>query len=203
MSEEVTESTDAVETEQPVEAEEVAEDKPLGPKGESALYAEKERRKEESVRRRHAESELAELRESLKPAPEEVPDAQALHDAAVAELTKSTNERVKRSEVKSAATGKFADVSDVFKFIDMASIAIDEHGEVNQSDIDDSIDALLASKPYLAASTGTGSPDAGIRKDPSRPSQLTKADISGWSYHDIESARAAGRLDQMRGISTR
>lgn len=202
MSEEVVNEEAPPAVEAPEEVSEEAVDKPLGPQGESALYAEKARRKEESAKRREVEAELAELKASLEPAPEPVPDAEAIHAAAVAEITKTTNERIKRSEVKSAATGKFADPTDVFKFVDMSKVAVDDNGEVNQSDVSDIIDDLLASKPYLAADNG-GSPDAGIRKDPSRPAQLTHSDIVGWSLPDIEKARSEGRLDQIRGIDKR
>jgi hypothetical protein len=200
MSEDVTnESTEA--------SEEVTEsapvptpadlDKPLGPQGESALHAEKARRREESAKRRELQAELDALKASTTPAS----DIDAAVDKAVAEVTKTTDERIKRAEVKAVASEKLADASDAFKFLDLDSIEVGTDGSVNEQDVRDILDALITDKPYLAAQSGgtIPSPDAGARKASSGPVQLTREEIEKMSPEAIMAAQEAGQLRKAQG----
>ncbi|NKT05180.1 hypothetical protein GS485_11125 [Rhodococcus hoagii] len=130
------------------------DDKPLGPKGEKALAAMKEKRKQERARRIAAEAELRRLRAG-KPA--ESDDADDDEKARIIEerITSRANRRIISAEVRAAAAGKLADPADAHKFLDLDQFEVGEDGEVDEDEIADAIDDLLKDKPYLAAQGGT------------------------------------------------
>lgn len=157
------------------------DDAPLGPKGEKALAAEKEKRRKESERRRAAEAELAKLRNKDS---SEVDQART--EAETAALAKA-NTRILKAEVRAAAAGKLADPSDALKLLDLTQFEVDGDGEVDRDEIGSAIDTLLKSKPYLAAATNgkrfQGSGDGGARgKTPSLDQQIIAAEQkSDWT----------------------
>ena len=123
---------------------------------------------------------------------------QVKREAEIAALTKA-NERIVRSEVKTAAKGVLADPADAFKFLNLSKFDVNDDGEVNEAAIADAIADLIKNKPYLAVQDGKrfqGGGDGGTRKE-SRPAQLTKANLAGMSPQAIEEARIAGRLDDL------
>ena len=178
-------------------------DVPLGEKGERALHAEKERRKEESARRRELEETVKVLEGKLAAGtePADVGSDDKIRAAITEELTASFNDRLKRSEVKAAAAVNFSDPTDALKFLDLSKVQITESGEVNTSDVQDLLDGLLADKPYLSAQRGkVVSPDAGARKGVGAAVQLTIAQVRSMAPEAIEAARRAGQLNTIQGI---
>lgn len=136
------------------------EDKPLGPAGEKALAAEKEKRKKAAAELREAKAELERLRNG---------DDKAAAAAAEAEKAaiKKANARILRSEVKAAAAGKLADPTDALRLLDLDQFEVGDDGEVDEAEIADAIAGLLKSKPYLAANGRPrfqGDVDQGARK---------------------------------------
>jgi hypothetical protein len=168
------------------------DDKPLGPKGERALAAMKEKLKAERAKRRAAEAKLNGEDADDKPDPGAAATARA-------------NARILRSEIKAAAAGKFADPKDALRFLDLDSFEVDTDGEVDEDEIAEAIDDLLKKKPYLAAQSGKprfqGTGDGGSRKGNGRPSQLSREDLKRMSPEAIVKAKAEGRLNEALGIN--
>jgi hypothetical protein len=181
-------------------------DKPLGPQGESALRAEKARRREESAKRRELETELAILKTKIEtpvPAGEAV-DVEAIRADATREAIAAANDRVRRSEVRVAASDLFADPSDALKFVNLDQVHVDGEGNVDGEELKDILAAIVASKPYLGHPQRAAIPasDAGVRKGSAegKPEQISKDKIRSMTPEAIEQARKAGQLDQALGI---
>lgn len=169
-----------------VETDEVEDDQPLGPAGEKALAAEKDRRKAESAKRRAAEDKIKALEAQLnKPSDGAEPDVESIRADAVREANQAAAQRIIKSEVKAAAAGKLADPADAYKFLDLSEFEVDEDGNVDESEVADAITELLERKPYLAAQGGIkkqhGSADGGARKGskPDLRQQLADATARG------------------------
>lgn len=203
-------STTPAENTEPVDADQVdGTENPTDPDGADQLGdAGKKALDAMKAERRELKSLVRDLRAQLeaatKPAAKDTdtPDADAIRKAALSEATKAANARILKSEIKAAAAGKFADPADVFRFLDTDSIDIDADGNVDEGDLNDAIEDLLKSKPYLAAGTPKrfqGSADGGTRNGGNGPSQLTKADLAGMSPSEISKARKEGRLNALLG----
>jgi hypothetical protein len=164
------------------------EDKPLGPKGERALAAMKEKLKAERAKRRAAEAKLT---ENGKPADTDKPDPEAA-------ATARANARILRSEIKAAAAGKLADPKDALRFLDLDSFEVDADGEVDEDEVAEAIDDLLKKKPYLAAAAQggrrrfEGGGDGGARKGAAKP--ITEEQLSKMTPAQIEKALDEGKL---------
>lgn len=162
----------------------VEEDKPLGPKGEKALQAEKDKRKEEARRRREAEAELERLRNGDDKA------AEAAREAEKAAIARA-NQRILRSEIKAAAAGRLADPTDALRLLDLDKFEVGEDGEVDEDEIADAIGKLLKSKPYLAAGGKPrfqGDADQGARKK-TKPASLDEQIAAAEKAGDWAEAR--------------
>ncbi len=193
------ETTEETPVDQVVEETPETDDKPLGPPGEKALAAEKDKRRAESAKRRELEAELAALKAAAS-ADTEKADLEAIKAQAIREANAAAAQRILRSEIKAAAAGKLADPADAYKFLDLADFEVNENGDVDTAEIADAITGLLTSKPYLkAAQSGPGSADGGVRKG-SRPDQLTREQIKSMSSDAIEAARLNGQLNDVLGI---
>jgi hypothetical protein len=175
------------------------DDKPLGPAGEKALAAEKDKRRAESARRRDAEkraadaeAELAKLRRAAERAkalqgqgdakdegpPPEPPadiDPDEIRLEAEKAATTKANERIIKAEIRASAVGKLADPKDALIFLDLSAFEVDADGNVDTEQIDDAIAVLLKNKPYLAvpaqgeAKRFKGSGDGGAK--PNKPAR--------------------------------
>ncbi|WP_051165723.1 phage scaffolding protein [Amycolatopsis orientalis] len=187
-----TEDTDA-----PLEGEDA-----LGDKGKKALDAMKAERNQYKQQLREARKELEALK-APQPKAGEQPDLDALTAKAEAAALEKANTRIIRAEIRAAAAGKLADVSDAVLNIDPSQFEVDKDGNVDQEEIADAIADLLTRKPHLAGTaTGRfqGSADQGARKQPARPSQLTRAELAKMSPAAIMKAKAEGRLNDLYGI---
>jgi len=154
------------------------EDAPLGPAGQKALAAEKERRKAEAARRRELEARLAELEAKYGDATER--ERREIERAAL----DRANDRIRKAEVKAAAAGKLADPADALLFLRLDQIEVGDDGEVDGEEIAAQIDALLRERPYLAARPPArfqGGVDQGPRKaaTPSLDEQIAAAEQAG------------------------
>ncbi|KRC37517.1 hypothetical protein [Oerskovia sp. Root22] len=111
------------------------------------------------------------------------------------------NERIRKAEVRAAAAGKLSDPADALKFLDLEQFEVGSDGEVDTSAINEALEGLVKSKPYLAAQGGSGvtfeSPGA-HRKE--RAGQVTQAELDRMTPDQINAARAEGRLNDLLGI---
>lgn len=177
----------------------------LGDAGKQALDRMKQERNQFKAQARESAKALADIKaevELLKNGGKEDSAAKAIREAEAAANSKA-NERILKAELKAAAAGKLADPADVYKFIDLSEFEVGSDGDVDADAIGEAIEDLLKSKPYLGAATAKrfqGSADGGARKEPAKPSQLSREDLKGMSPEAINSARAAGRLNDLLGI---
>lgn len=189
------ETSDTEEESKDGEEEADDKDKPLGPAGEKALAAEKDKRKTataqaraEKARADAAEAELAKLRrtaERAKPKADEktedAPDAEEIRREAEQKATAKANDRIVRAEIRAAAAGKLTDPKDALNFLDLTKFEVDADGNIDADEIADAIDDLLKNKPYLAVAQGDGkrfkgSGDGGAKPNkPTRSKSLTEA----------------------------
>jgi hypothetical protein len=190
------------------------DDKPLGPAGEKAYQAEKEKR-------RAAQAELRQWK-ALGLTPDQIRELQKAGgkqtdgdtevdlDKLRADARAEAQAEALRGRVEDkieAKAHKFADPEDAVATL-LRKHGIDEFIDGSKVDVDaitEALDDLLKSKPYLAAQGGKrfqGGGDGGARKE-SRPAQLTKADVQRLSKEgksgaaEIEKARKEGRLDDL------
>jgi hypothetical protein len=178
-------SVDEPVTETPVEddagdGEEEAGDNPLGPAGEKALSATKEKYKTARATIREQLAELQELRTKVATGDDTAAqqrEADFLKREAA--TLAAANQRILRAEVRAAAAGKLADPADAQKFIDLEQFEVDEDGELDQGEIAKAIADLVKSKPYLAAQGGSKAPKPDRRQ--------------GGGSEDATGSMAAGR----------
>lgn len=142
--------------------------------------------------------ELATLkaeREAQSKSPEENALADARREGETA-ATQRANERLVKSELRSAAKGKLSNVADALVFIDVAAIEVGEDGEVDQGALDTAIANLLNDRPYLGVTEQKrfqGGADQGSEKS-GAPKQLTRADLATMSPAAIVAAEKNGQL---------
>lgn len=170
QAEETAEQAEATEAEETAGEQEEAksgEDKPLGPRGEKALAAEKEKRRKAAQELREAKAEIERLRNGGDEA------AQKAAEVEKAALAKA-NTRIVRAEVKAAAAGRLANPALAVRLLDLEKFEVDDNGDVDQGEIADAISELLREEPYLAAEAPKrfqGGADQGARKKP-KPASL-------------------------------
>ncbi|MGY2747215.1 hypothetical protein [Arthrobacter sp. UYCu723] len=142
--------------------------------------------------------ELATLkaeREAQAKTPEENALADARREGETA-AEKRANERLVKSELRSAAKGKLSNVADALVFIDVSAIEVGDDGEVDQGALDTAIEKLLADRPYLGVPEQKrfqGNADQGSGKA-GAPKQLTRADLANMSPQAIVAAEKNGQL---------
>ena len=144
------------------------EDPPLGPEGEKALAAFKQRARDAEKQSKELAEKLAKVEEANKSEQEKALDKarKEATDTATAEVTSSFQKRILNAEVKARAAGKLAYPDDAPRLLDLKPDDLfDEDGEVKADVIDKAIDALIESKPRLKADTTdrrpSGDDDAG------------------------------------------
>lgn len=197
VKDESTETTETEEVETGQVETETEEAKPDPNEGQrKALIAERTARKASDKRVKELEAAAA---DKDKPAEE-----QALENArreAREEVTGKANERIVRSEVKAAATGKVKNPALALKLIDMSEIDVDDDGEVDSDAVASAIADLLEQYPELAADSSkfSGSADQGAKGKQANLSQLTAQDLESMSDEAINKARREGRLKKLFG----
>lgn len=213
-----TEDTDKESTDTTDEAGENTDeaDKPLGPKGESALIAEKEKRRAAQAELREFKNlglsvaDIKKILEARNGDDGDKPDPDKIREQAKQEARSEIQRERVMDKIEAKAGARFAlDAEDV------AALLMRRHNiedfldgdKVDAEAIQDALDELLDKQPGLAAQGGrkfTGSADGGTRKE-SRPAQLTEADVKRLSaegkHQEIEKARREGRLNDLLGIA--
>lgn len=191
------------------------EEKPLGPKGEKALQAIKD--KERAARKELREwkalgltpEQIRELKKAgSKDGSDDKPDLDKIRADAKAEAAaEALRERV--SDKIEAKARAFADPEDAVAIL-LRSNEIDDFIDDGKVDVDAIAEALTdlgKKKPHLLAQGGKrfqGSADGGVRNGSSKPTQLTRADVQRLAkegkHSEINKARKEGRLaDLMSG----
>lgn len=202
-------STDELEVEADADTEsddKGDDDKALGPAGEKALQAEKEKRRTAQAALREWKAlgltpdQIRELQKGAKKDGDE-PDLDKIKADAKAEAAGELLRGRVEDKIEAKAHG-FADPEDAVALLlrrhDIEDFIDD--GKVDVDAITEALDDLLKKKPNLAAQGGKrfpGGGDGGPRKE-ARPSQLTKADVERLAkegkHAEIEKARTEGRL---------
>jgi hypothetical protein len=187
-------------TEATTETPATGDDAGLGDAGKKALDAMKAERKAAREEAAAAKAERDALQAKLDGREAEFQQEQVKRLADQAALAKY-NERIVRSEVKTAAKGVLNDPQDAYKFLDLGSFEVDDDGNVDEGAIASAIAGLVKDKPYLAAQGGRfqGSADGGARNDTTKPAQLTRADMARMSPEQINDAANSGQFDELLG----
>jgi hypothetical protein len=175
---------------EPAPEPEATDDKPLGPEGEKALEAFKQRAREaEKAAKRvpELEAELAKIREDAMSEQEKALEAarkEALEQGRTSALSE-INERLFKAEVKAASAGKVIDtdlLSDPLvaqRILGFENYPTTDDGDIDGAAIASALDKLLEAKPHLAASATRkpGSADQGARPagTPPKPTSIEDA----------------------------
>jgi hypothetical protein len=186
------------------------DDKPLGPAGQKAYEAEKEKRREATAARRAAEKDAADLRAEIArlksgDAGDEAAQArQKAVDDAISAATTKANERILRAKVQQLATGKIANPAITLQLLDLTPFEVDADGNVDDDEINDAIAALIKKEPYLAAQGQRfqGGADGGPRNEDQgtkKPPQVTEEQLKTMSAEEIVKAQKEGRCVDLLG----
>jgi hypothetical protein len=197
------------------------DDEPLGPKGEKALRAEKQKRRDADKARREAIRErdefAARIAELEKLTAGRGDDEEIDFDAIRKEAAESGKaeaqaevlvERV-LDKIQLLASKRFHDTEDAAAYLhrqhDIEDF-LDDKGKIDAEAIEDALSALLEKKPHWAAAAAQGgakrfqgSGDGGARKGPKGPSQLTDQDLKRMTPEQIVEAHEAGRFKDLLG----
>lgn len=165
----------------------------LGDRGKNALRAMKERVKASKKAEREAKAELDKLRNSAGKSDEQVAEQQQRDQREAAILNKA-NERIVRSEIKSAAAGKLQNPAIAVRLLDLSDFEVDEDGNVDEDEIAQAIDDLLEKEPYLAVQSGGGPKFDSARGKPKVAKKLTPKDLESMSPQEIAKAYDEGRV---------
>lgn len=155
VSQETTEEVEKTESEAaPEEAK--AEQPEATEETDWKAYARKHERlsKKSSKQVEDLQAELAKAKEATQTDQEKALE-QARKEAAEEarnELTVELRKERLQSAVARTAAGKFADVDDAIKLLDLDDDIFDEDGKVNADNLKSALDDLLDRKPHLAAS---------------------------------------------------
>jgi hypothetical protein len=118
------------------------------------------------------------------------------------EALSAANQRILRSELKAAATGKLADPADAALFVNLAEFTVSDDGDVDSGALDAAISDLLTRKPHLAAKQGRfdGSADQGGTRTTGDPAQITLEQLKSMTPEQIVAADEAGQLKGVLGV---
>lgn len=187
--------TDAVTTE-PIAGAEA-----LGDPGKKALDLMKAQRNAAAQEAREAKAERDALKAKLEGREAEHAAEQA-KQAAKDEALNLANQRILKSELKAAATGKLADPTDAHLYIDLSQFTVSDDGDTDSTALGAAIADLITRKPHLAAGTQArfdGSADQGGKRSDGKPQQLTREELKTLTPEQFEAADKAGQLDVILG----
>lgn len=197
--------SEEIEAEETVEDSTATPDDPegadkLGDPGKRALDAMKARYKAERDARKELERKLAEV---VKKSADDgdKPDLEEIRRKAAEEArAEMLRERV-LDKIEARAGRRFVDAEDAAALL-LRRHDVDDFidgGKVDMDAIAEALEELGESKPWLLATKGSGgSFDSGRGKKPDK-AQLTREDLKGMTYAQIEKARREGRLDRLMG----
>ncbi|WP_190263666.1 hypothetical protein [Glutamicibacter nicotianae] len=104
------------------------------------------------------------------------------------------NERIVRSEIKSAAAGKLQNPALAIRLLDLADFEVDEDGNVDEDEIAQAIDELLEREPYLAVQSGSGPKFDSARGKRKVAKKYTRDDLKNMSSEEIAKAYDEGKV---------
>ena len=165
----------------------------LGDKGKNALRAMKERVRASKKAEREAKAELDRLKSSAGKTEEQV-EEQRQREQREAAILDRANDRIVRSEIKSAAAGKLQNPAIAVRLLDLSDFEVDEDGNVDEDEIAQAIDELLEREPYLAVQSGGGPKFDSARGKPKVAKKLTPKDLESMSPQAIAKAYDEGRV---------
>lgn len=168
-------------------------DEPLGESGKRALDSERQRRREAIAERDELRSRVAELEQAqMNDAEKAIATARAEGEQAA---SATYRDQVSRYAARGAAAGKFQSPDLAAKLI--GTVPFNDDGTVNEAELADRVDTLLAENPELAINASTPSP-SGI---PSGPRQTgggwAQSDLRGKSSSEIAEAFRRGELTHL------
>ncbi len=135
---------------------------------ETAKWKELSRKNEREAKRLRAELEKAQ-QASMSEQEKAVALAKS---AGYTEGLSAATERLRRAEVRAAASGLLADPSDAVHLLDLEKYTPDDDGDFDRKAIEADISALVKAKPYLGATPGNGSGEGGPRGSTPQPHAL-------------------------------
>lgn len=188
-------------TPEPAPVDPAPDPEPLGEGGKAALAAERKARADAEKAAKALQKRLDDI-EALNMTEQDRAVAAARAEG-MAEAQRAASERILRTELRAAATGKLADPSDALAHIDLSTIDVSDDGTVDTDAIASAIDALVAAKPYLAGATPTPPPPGvptGARPGTSEVPQLDAAAVKAMTPDQIVEAKAKGQLNDLLGI---
>ncbi|MGP4995104.1 hypothetical protein [Glutamicibacter ardleyensis] len=165
----------------------------LGDKGKNALRAMKEKVKASKKAEREAKAELARSKSAEGKSTEDLAAEQEREKRETAILDKA-NDRILRSEIKSAAAGKLQNPGLAVRLLDLSDFEVDEDGNVDEDEIAEAIDELLEKEPYLAAQSGKGTQFDSARGKRKTTKKYTKKDLASMSPEAISKAYDEGKV---------
>lgn len=190
------------------------EEKPLGPAGQKALDAEKQRRKDAQAALREWTSlgltpaQVKALQTaSTTTTDEKPPDVEAIRkqarDEATVEATASVLKERALDKLEAKAARLFTNPEDARAFLAGQVDTFIDDGKVDVDAISTALTTLLTERPYLAAAQSdgkrfNGTADGGARNG-SQPAQITQAQLAQMSPEAIVKARKAGQLRSLMG----
>lgn len=165
----------------------------LGDKGKNALRAMKEKVKASKKAEREAKAELARSKSAEGKSTEDLAAEEEREKREAAILDKA-NDRILRSEIKSAAAGKLQNPGLAVRLLDLSDFEVDEDGNVDEDEIAEAIDELLEKEPYLAAQSGKGTQFDSARGKRKTTKKYTKKDLASMSPEAISKAYDEGKV---------
>lgn len=132
-------------------------------------------------------------------------------DAAKAETLHSVNSKLFAAEARAKAASKLqdpdllADPEVALRLLGLGEVPVTESGDIDTEAISEAIDALVASKPYLAGATPPPPPvdlGQGARGAQNQVRQLTRDDLKNMTPQQIVEAKAKGQLTDVLGATT-
>jgi len=185
------------------------EDKPLGPQGEKALQAEKDKRKQAAAKARAAEAENAKLKAELEKLrgdggkKDDGPSAEELKAEARKEAQAEVLKERALDKLETKAAKLFADPEDARALLASHVDDFIDDGKIDEDAIKSALEDLLKRKPHLAATAQrfSGSADGGARKGSGKPAQVTEQQLKTMTPDEIVKARLDGRLNDLMGVS--
>lgn len=188
------------------------DDPALGPKGEKALDAWKQRAKNAEADAKRAKDLEAEL-ETLRTAQmsEQEKAIKEARDSARTETLSEVNERLFAAEARASGSGKLSDpdlLADpvvALRLLGLSEVPVTDTGDIDTEAISEAIDSLIESKPYLAGATPPTPPldlGQGARGAQNQVRQLTRDDLKTMTPQQIVEAKAKGQLTDVLGATT-
>lgn len=174
----------------------------LGDPGKKALDAMKAERTAAKAEAKAVRDEFAAFKAAAEGKAAEYVAEQEKRKVEDAALAKA-NQRILKSEIRAIAAGKLADPKDALLHLDLDQFEVGNDGEVDTAAITAAIEDLVKSKPYLAAQggkPGTVFESPGAHRTGTPAGQVTEAEFNNMTPAQINTARAAGRLDAILGI---